>query len=598
MAEKILVVWVDENIDENNSHCQEMISKLYYIIEHLIVLPNSEMCMRLVQEASREKLIIIASPSLGQQLTVDIDSMPQVVAIYVLSNSSTDQVEWTKDAGKLKGVYSNIDAIVKALHQCIEQSDESALPISFINRLEDNSRMELDQLEPSFMYTKLIKEIFLSTDYNDRDRDRQRMMEYFEHIYSSTPNPPKQIRQFIQEYQAHTAIWWYTRNSFIYETLNQALRLLDTDVLVAMGLFIHDLHRQIEQLDRAQLGRYRGKPLLVYRGQALSERDYQKLITGTGALLSFNCFLSTSLQREVSLEFALTNPGKIGIEKVLFIIRIDPTIQVAPFADISTHSQFPGEAEILFSMNTVFHIKTIQQTTTLTEVHLAMTDATDKSLSSLYRYINEQTSENSTTTRLTQLLLDLGRWQTAEDFQILSGSDNNRHFSNSNIDYFRGIIEYQRGDYTSALACFRRNLTRDFANHPDDHPTIGASYNNIAVVYYNMGEYRTALSHYNKALEMRKKALPDNHPSIAASYNNIAAVYSDMGDHRTALSHYNKALEMRKKALPDNHPLIAASYNNIAAVYYNMGEYRTALSLTTTKHWKFNRRLYLTIIQT
>ncbi|CAF4420927.1 unnamed protein product, partial [Adineta steineri] len=166
--------------------------------------------------------------------------------------------------------------------------------------------------------------------------------------------------RFENEYHAQLAIWWYTFPSNIYSMLNKALRTLDTDAIITMGFFLSDLHQQIQQLYEQQVSSYGRKPFLVYRGQGLTKSDFEKLETTKGGLMSFNNFLSTSTDKEMSLSFAQdasTEPNKVGI---LFIISIDPCIKSAPFASIKELSYFKEEDEILFSMHTVFRVSTIK----------------------------------------------------------------------------------------------------------------------------------------------------------------------------------------------------------------------------------------------
>jgi hypothetical protein len=78
----------------------------------------------------------------------------------------------------------------------------------------------------------------------------------------------------------------------------------------------------------------------VYRGQGLSPIDFDQLMKTKGGLMSFNTFLSTSLDRTVSFAFAestIHNPDLIG---VLFEITIDPSIPSPPFADIRNVSVY------------------------------------------------------------------------------------------------------------------------------------------------------------------------------------------------------------------------------------------------------------------
>jgi hypothetical protein len=92
--------------------------------------------------------------------------------------------------------------------------------------------------------------------------------------------------------------------------LNRALRNLEGDTIINMGFLIHDLHRQIEGLDKEQVSSYHGKPFFVYRGQGLSTTDFDKLQKTKGGLMSFNNFLSTSKVRDISLGFAKGALGK------------------------------------------------------------------------------------------------------------------------------------------------------------------------------------------------------------------------------------------------------------------------------------------------
>jgi hypothetical protein len=74
-----------------------------------------------------------------------------------------------------------------------------------------------------------------------------------------------------------------------------------------MGFFIADLHRHIVELHAEQFGnQYSPASFTVYRGQGLSKTDFEQMLKTKGGLMSFNNFLSTSKQREVSLAFCST----------------------------------------------------------------------------------------------------------------------------------------------------------------------------------------------------------------------------------------------------------------------------------------------------
>ncbi|CAF4445786.1 unnamed protein product, partial [Adineta steineri] len=123
--------------------------------------------------------------------------------------------------------------------------------------------------------------------------------------------------------------------------LNQALRLMDVDMIIRMGFFINDLHCDIQRLSSEQFNDHQScKTFTVYRGQGLSKEDFTKMTKTKGGLLSFNNFLSTSENCDVSLNFAqqaATNPDLVGI---LFVMSINPTDSTTPFASVTDVSYF------------------------------------------------------------------------------------------------------------------------------------------------------------------------------------------------------------------------------------------------------------------
>ncbi|CAF1561726.1 unnamed protein product [Adineta steineri] len=363
--------------------------------------------------------------------------------------------------------------------------------------------------------------------------------------------------------------------------LNYALRTLDADAIITMGFFMCHLHQQIQQLYEQQLSIYVGEKFIVDRGQGLMKSDFQKLQKTKGGLMSFNNFLSTSKDKQVSLEFAecaSTKPDTVGI---LFIMTIDPCIKSIPFASIKEKSYLQEEEEILFSMHTVFRVNTITQMHTvnqLYEVQLQLTSDDDQELRLLTDRIRKETVGDSGWDRLGKLLLKIGQLTKAEElYNVLLEQTSDE--DEKAIYYDRlGHVKDGQSDYKKAIWYYEQRLEIVQKFLPSDHPDLATSYNNIGLVYDHMGEYTKALSFYEKALEICQKTLPSNHPSLATLYSNIGLVYDMMGEYSKALSFYEKALEIEEKTLPSSDPDLATSYNNIGLVYKNMKDYSKALS--------------------
>ncbi|CAF1500328.1 unnamed protein product [Adineta ricciae] len=437
-----------------------------------------------------------------------------------------------------------------------------------------------DQLDPSFMYTQLLKETLLTIDFQD-----EHIIQFIKRhsaLFAIDGKQVHDVERLVHDYHTKDPIWWYTRGNDLHVMLNKALRVMDDDVLVQMGFFITDLHRNIEKLHKKQIIDISfSRTFMVYRGQGLPKAEFEELRKAEDGLMSFNNFLSTSTERDVCLSYAESNADNADFVAVLFNIQVDPTQSTTPFAFIGSLGQFLHENEVLFSMHTVFRIHSIQSIGTarlLYEVNMSLTSDSDKELGVLIKHIQrEQSYHEHGWIGLGQLLIELGPNNKAEE--IFNTLLNNRPSNKDALLIYHalGVIQHNRGAFDEGRQFFRKALVLLENSLPANHPTIAIFYHNIGSVYDNMGDYPKALEQYGKALSIQQQSLPANHPGLAASYNNIGLVYHNMGDYSKALEQYGKALSIRQQSLPANHPDLAGSYNNIGLVYYNMGDYPKAL---------------------
>ena len=573
------LIWVDGSFNESDSDCQNTVQQLRAIVNDVQVFTNSNACVDFLRGVSEEKVLVIISDSLGKDLVPQIHSMSQVNTIYIFCRNREWEQAWTEDWSKIKGVYTRIESICDALEQSLEQRNQESTPTRFVSPDENESKINLNQLEPSFMYTQLFKEALL--DMKHDEDERKTLVAYCRKQKKDLPDELEVIDEFERQYRPDKAIWWYTRGSLIYQMLNRALRLLEADIIVNMGFFIHDLHRQIKQLHREQLSQYGGKTFNLYRGQALSSTDFDKLRSTKGGLLSFNSFLSTSKDRNVARFLADSSSRAANKVGILLVMTINPASTSTPFADIDEHSYLGEGEEVLFSMHSVFRVeqvKGLDDLGRLFEVRLTLTSDDDPQLHLLRENMVEELQGSSGWERIGQLLMRVGQLEKAEElYRTLleqgEDEDNSTHYNQQ-----LGSIKEGQGDYKGALSYYEKCLDIEQRTLSANHPSLAISYSNIGSVCDSMGEYSKALSHYEKSIDICQKSLPPDHPDLVNCCNNIGSVYGSMGEYSKALSYYEKAFSIMQKTLPANHPNLATSCFNIGSVYSDMGEYSKALA--------------------
>jgi tetratricopeptide (TPR) repeat protein len=576
IVQNFVLIWIDTEIDQSNKDCQSKLVQLRNVVNEVHIFTHRDECIDFLTELDYMKIFLIIEGNLSQQILPLIHEIPQLDAVYIFCNNKSGHEQWAKTWMKVKGIHTEIASICESLNQAVKQFNQDSIAVSFVSVSEDASNQNLNELEPSFMYTQLLKEILLEMEY-----DHQSIKDFTAYCrkndYGSTTN----ITRFENDYNANLAIWWYTYPSFIYSLLNCALRMLEADTIINMAFFIRDLHHQIKQLHQKQLDSYQGKPFVVYRGQSVTAADFEKLLKTKGGLMSFNNFLSTSKQRELSLGFAKAALGKTDTVGIFFQIFIDPFLSSAPFAAIDDISYYKEEKEFLFSMHSVFRIgeiTKIDNNNPLYQVELRLTADDDPQLRILTEHMRKQFTRGTGWNRLSTLLIKIGHFDKAEELlklllkQTFDEGDKVTYYSNL------GYLKTNQGDYKQAICYYEKAIEILENTRPPNHPDLANPYSNIGSIYCDTGNYSKALLFQEKALEIRQKTLRPNHPDFVASYNSIGALYKSMGEYSKALLFHEQALEIQQKTLPPNHPDLAISYNNVGIGYSSTGEYTKALS--------------------
>jgi tetratricopeptide (TPR) repeat protein len=581
VVQNVLLIWLDNNIDDKNDDCRNTIAQLRRVVNTINIFGDGDKCIQFIEKMDNQKACMIISGSLGEHIVPRIHGMSQVDAIFIFCGNKKRHEQWAKKWSKVKGVFTEISPICEALKQAAQQCEQNAIPMCFVATNDDVSKKNLDQLDPMFMYSQILKEILLTIKFEEKHI--KEFIDYCRQVFAENEAELNNVKKFEKQYRDKTPIWWYTYECFLYPMLNCALRLMDVDLIIKIGFFIDDLHRHIEQLHNEQFSGVSSRSsFTVFRGQGLSKTDFERMTKTEGGLLSFNSFLSTSKDRETSLEFAhraMRNPDLVGI---LFVMSIDPAKSTTPFASVNDVGYLENkEDEILFSMHTVFRICEITplEGNRLFQVKLTLTSDNDKDLCALTDRIRQGTSPNlDGWFRLGSLLLDMGQFNKAQkvlEILLEQGPDEEQK---GRLYHLLALTKTNQGEYREGIVFYEKSLEIHKKYLSPTHPTLATSYNNIGNAYRNLGDYLKALLFHEKALAIRKQSLPSNHRHLAMSYSNIGNVCCDMGEYSKALLCYEKDLAISQSVLPSTHPDLGISYNNIGWMYEKMHDYSKARS--------------------
>lgn len=582
--ENALLIWLDANINVDDVDCQNTIMDLQQVIHTVKTFMNSDDCIQFLENVRDKEIFMITSGSLGKVIMPRVHHMSQVDSIFIFCRNKQYHETWANNWRKVIGVYTDIQSVCDALQQFAIDCEPNPISFGLVTPC-DNVSNDLNRLDPMFMYTQIIKEILLSINFESKH------LEDFARYGRDTPevtgnNQLGKVNSFQQDYRKKSAIWWYTLESFLYHMLNKALRQSDIDIIIRIGFFIHDLHREIENLHRVQFtsANNKRKQFIVYRGQGMCKEELDRISKNMNGLLSFTHFLSTSKNEKIAMKFAkrslkLKNSDIFGI---LFVMTIDPQQSTIPFASIANASAYKNnEEEILFAMHTIFRIRNIKPIDgyeRLIRIELELTSDNDNELQILTTRIRQETFPNSPGwDRLGLVLLRLDKAQQAEEVYNIILQQETDESKNGWLFQRLGRCKAGQNQSTQAIQFYEKSIEIYEKYSPNDS-SLPKSYGNIGNVYFNMKQYVKALSYYEKALTIKQKSLPSEHLDLAYTYNSIGNVHTKMGNYDKALESYKKALSIRETSLPPNHPSLAATHVNLGVTYENMRYYLLAYS--------------------
>lgn len=571
IVENFLLIWF--NVNSNGFDKEESLNQLRKLVNSIEIFSNAEECLEYLSHISSEQIFLIISNSCAKPFLTAVELISSLQSIYILSNENND---W-QFSKKIKGVHCRMDLLCQQLKQDIQQCQRHLTPISF---LPSNPIQDIDELDQSFVYSQLIKEILFDMTLNDKAKGE--FLEFSRVQYATNRTELAIIDEFERDYQQPSSILWYTRDCFTSRMIHRALRTQDTELILKMGFFIRDLH---EQIQRQHSQMRKSQPFTVYYGQGMLNTDFQRLSRNKDGLVSFNDFLLTTTNRQMSLNLAQQPMKNPNFTSVLFHMEINPSTATSPFTSLNKNSYLPNaDKDILFSMHTIFRITDVKSIgDRLWQVSLTLTSDNDKKLTQLNKYIEKKARAETGIQRLAKLMLILGKPDIAKEvyMTLLETTAKDDQKEHAHLHHQLGIAHEGKEDFQNALSHYYNSLNISLSYLPLNDPLLCPTYSNIGLVLKKLGNLDGSLEYLQHALDIGLIAPNPNEAEIAIRYNNIGDVFDAQGNQTDALEYYQLALEIEQKCLPSFHPLIGATHHNIGLVYHSLKDYPSALTHLT-----------------
>lgn len=234
----------------------------------------------------------------------------------------------------------------------MNESAENMLPPAEINSSSSDCMYSTKTLFCNFVVKFLLESPPMPSD-----------MDNLIDLFRSKLNvPEKDIDRFKTTYQPDRAVQSYTKERFVFQDLNEALRSINISYLLRFRLILKDIFAQLNTLMALELD---SQTRNVYRGQRMHFIELCNLFHSfkQRAPICISSFFSTSLERETAVGFLFTMSNeereRMMHVPVLFTIHVrkEDASPDLPFADISKLSTIHQEKEILFTPSQIFIIE-------------------------------------------------------------------------------------------------------------------------------------------------------------------------------------------------------------------------------------------------
>jgi len=204
LLQNFLLIWLDSNIDESNQDFQGSIKKLRRTVNTIENFRNSDECINYISSFKNEKLFLVISGTLCEKCMPHIHSMSQIYSIYIFCRQPSKYEQWaTKEWPKVKGIFTEIDSVCVAVRQTARECDDDNVVITSASSSSSSASPSSAQIEPTFMYSLLFKEIVLELKFDNEKKEIKDLVDYVRNLKAYVDNEEELaiIDEFAREYQ-------------------------------------------------------------------------------------------------------------------------------------------------------------------------------------------------------------------------------------------------------------------------------------------------------------------------------------------------------------------------------------------------------------
>ena len=164
--------------------------------------------------------------------------------------------EYAQYTSQVRGVFPNVQLLLPQLTKDIrmaQQGDSHLIVTHMGNPIQAHrSIADLQTSKVDFQWKQAMIDIILDAPVLPKKNMHRELIDEWRTVYRSNVAETKYIDEFQENYDPSNAIYWYTRDTFLYRMVNMALRTENIVVVWRLRFYIQDLYRQLQRLHDEQ----------------------------------------------------------------------------------------------------------------------------------------------------------------------------------------------------------------------------------------------------------------------------------------------------------------------------------------------------------
>ena len=243
--EGTVLFWLLSSSDEQTDLSVPRAS-LQQIVNDTRVFFDPDQCIGELASITDLMIFLILGPAASDLLPI-LHTFTYLRRIYL-----SEPHAYTENTSQVRGVFPTIPQLLPYLMKDVrmaQQVDSHLIVTSMGDPMQPQRLIvDLQSSKTDFQWKQTLIDIILDTQTWRTENIHQDLIDEWRLVYRNNAVQTGFIDEFEATYDPSNAIYWYTRDTFLFKMVNIALRTENIVVIWRLRFYIQDLYRKLQRL--------------------------------------------------------------------------------------------------------------------------------------------------------------------------------------------------------------------------------------------------------------------------------------------------------------------------------------------------------------